>query len=214
MRPVHALLLAVLTLPLFQAATAPASAQTPRERMRHRLEQRSAQDDGEHRMAKVPDGARVERNIAYGTEQPVSMDRIVAAAKAANAHKFIEKMPEGYKTQIGSRGSRLSGGERQRIAIARAILKNAPILILDEATSSLDSETEALIQDALNNMMKGRTVFVIAHRLSTIQNCDVIYVVEGGRFVEHGSHEELLALNGRYARFYSIQFGRNMTETV
>lgn len=154
----------------------------------------------------------VANNIAYGTDEPVPIEKIVAAAKAANAHKFIEKMPDGYNSMVGSHGSRLSGGERQRLAIARAILKNAPILILDEATSSLDSETEALIQDALTNMMKGRTVFVIAHRLSTIQNCDVIYVVENGRFVEHGTHEELIARNGRYARFYSIQFGRTTSE--
>ncbi len=149
----------------------------------------------------------VARNIAYGCPN-ASMDAIIKAAKEANAHKFItESLDNGYETMIGTRGGRLSGGERQRIAIARAILKNAPILILDEATSALDTETEALIQEALDRVMVGRTVFVIAHRLSTIRNCDIIYVVDNGRLVESGSHDELLALNKRYARFYNIQFG-------
>ena len=107
---------------------------------------------------------------------------------------------------MGSRGTRLSGGERQRLAIARAILKDAPILILDEATSALDSETEALIQEALSNLIKGRTTIVIAHRLSTIQNCDRIYVLDHGKIIEEGSHQELLNQNGRYARFHRIQF--------
>jgi subfamily B ATP-binding cassette protein MsbA len=150
----------------------------------------------------------VANNIAYGMRGQVSPEQIEAAARAANAHKFItEKLPEGYETPIGSRGVRLSGGERQRLAIARAILRNAPILILDEATSSLDSETEALIQEALTRVIKGRTVFVIAHRLSTIMNCDEIYVMDGGRFVERGTHDELMALGGRYARYFNIQHG-------
>lgn len=150
----------------------------------------------------------VANNIAYGMRGKVSQEQIEAAARAANAHKFItEKLPQGYETEIGSRGVRLSGGERQRLAIARAILRNAPILILDEATSSLDSETEALIQEALMRVIKGRTVFVIAHRLSTVMNCDEIYVMDGGRFVEHGTHDELMVQGGRYARYFNIQHG-------
>jgi len=150
----------------------------------------------------------IANNIAYGVEGPPDMNRVVAAAEAANAHGFITaKLPQGYETPVGTRGSRLSGGERQRIAIARAIYRNVPILILDEATSALDSETESLIQDALNHVMEGRTVVVVAHRLSTIQNCDEIYVMDHGRFVENGTHEELLRQNGRYARFHAIQFG-------
>lgn len=157
----------------------------------------------------------VANNIAYGMRTPPSREQIEQAAKAANAHQFIsQKLPRGYDTMIGSRGARLSGGERQRIAIARAILKNSPILILDEATSALDSATEALIQDALLNVIKGRTVFVIAHRLSTIQNCDEIYVIDNGRFVEHGTHEELLLREGRYAYFHSIQFGKSAPAPV
>lgn len=148
----------------------------------------------------------VSNNIAYGIQRPVEMDEIVAAAKAAKAHDFIMRLPNGYDTPVGSRGTRLSGGERQRLAIARAILKDAPILILDEATSALDSETEALIQEALANLIKGRTTIVIAHRLSTIQNCDRIYVLDGGRIIEQGSHSDLLEHEGRYARFHKIQF--------
>jgi subfamily B ATP-binding cassette protein MsbA len=149
----------------------------------------------------------VANNIAYGCDETVTREQIEEAAKAANAHDFIMGKPKGYDTMIGSHGVRLSGGERQRLAIARAIIKNSPILILDEATSSLDSRTEALIQDALARLMKTRTVFVIAHRLSTIQHCDEIFVLEKGRFVESGTHEQLLRMDGRYARFYSIQFG-------
>ena len=151
----------------------------------------------------------VANNIAYGVESGVSRERIEEAARAANAHKFIvEKLPQGYETRIGSRGVRLSGGERQRLAIARAILKNAPVLVLDEATSALDSETEALIQDALAKLVEGRTVFVIAHRLSTIMSCDEIIVIDGGRIVERGTHTQLMGLaGGRYARSYSIQYG-------
>jgi subfamily B ATP-binding cassette protein MsbA len=152
----------------------------------------------------------VANNIAYGHRQGVTPERVAveAAAKAAKLHEFImAQLPQGYDTVIGSRGSLLSGGQKQRLAIARAIFRDAPILILDEATSSLDSETESLIQEALNNLMQNRTTVVVAHRLSTIQRCDEIYVMDKGRFIEHGTHEELLKYNGRYARFYQIQFG-------
>jgi subfamily B ATP-binding cassette protein MsbA len=148
----------------------------------------------------------VRNNIAYG--QPhVPMSRIISAAQAALAHDFIERLPQGYDTIIGERGARLSGGERQRLAIARALLKDAPILILDEATSSLDTESEAAVQAALGNLMQGRTVLVIAHRLSTVRSADRIAVMEDGRITELGSHEELIALGGTYNRLYQLQFG-------
>ena len=144
-------------------------------------------------------------NIAYG--QPnVPLKSVVAAAEAALADGFIRKLPEGYDTVIGERGFRLSGGERQRIAIARALLKNAPILILDEATSALDSESEALVQSALGNLMTGRTVLVIAHRLSTIRRADRIVVLEGGVISDAGRHEDLMARLGTYRRLYDLQF--------
>jgi ATP-binding cassette, subfamily B, bacterial MsbA len=147
----------------------------------------------------------VRNNIAYG--QPhVSQKRVEEAARAARAHEFIGALPEAYDTMIGERGVRLSGGERQRIAIARAILKNAPILILDEATSALDSESESLVQSALQNLMSGRTVFVIAHRLSTVRRADRIVVLENGTISDIGAHEELMQKLGTYRRLYEMQF--------
>lgn len=144
-------------------------------------------------------------NILYG-KLDASPEEIIAAAKAANAHSFIEDLPEGYDTQIGERGAKLSGGQRQRIAIARAILKNPRVLILDEATSALDTESEKLVQEALDKLMIGRTSFVIAHRLSTVQRADVILVMEHGRICERGTHDELLALGGLYSKLYQVQF--------
>ncbi|HNU86157.1 MAG TPA: lipid A export permease/ATP-binding protein MsbA [Syntrophales bacterium] len=147
----------------------------------------------------------VRNNIAYGDIRK-SDEEIVKAAKAANAHDFILKLPEGYDTVIGEQGVKLSGGERQRISIARALLKDAPILILDEATSSLDSEAEAEVQDAVDRLIKGRTTLMIAHRLSTIRNADRIIVIVDGRIVEEGSHESLLTREGEYWKLYQMQF--------
>jgi ATP-binding cassette, subfamily B, bacterial MsbA len=147
----------------------------------------------------------VRNNIAYG--QPhVSPQRVEEAARAALAHDFITELPEGYDSLIGERGLRLSGGERQRISIARAILKNAPILILDEATSALDTESESLVQSALQNLMAGRTVFVIAHRLSTVRRADRILVLDNGMIIDEGSHECLMSHTGAYRRLYDLQF--------
>lgn len=149
----------------------------------------------------------ISNNIAYLPKRDsIPFDDIVKAAKAANAHDFIIAMPDGYNTVIGERGVRLSGGQRQRLSIARALLKNPPILILDEATSSLDAESEYLVQEALNRLMKGRTTFVIAHRLSTIQHADRIVVLSKGRIVEEGRHDELIRVGGEYARLYIRQF--------
>jgi ABC-type multidrug transport system fused ATPase/permease subunit len=135
------------------------------------------------------------------------LDEVKEAARKANAHDFISSFPEQYETVVGERGIKLSGGQRQRIAIARAILKDPAILILDEATSSLDSESEALVQDALNNLMKGRTSFVIAHRLSTIRNADKIIVLENGKVKESGTHRELLSLqDGLYKSLSLLQY--------
>ena len=147
----------------------------------------------------------VRNNIAYGSLLR-SDQEIIEAAKAANAHGFIQRFPQGYDTVIGEGGVKLSGGERQRISIARAILKNAPILILDEATSSLDSDSETEVQMAMDSLMRGRTVFVIAHRLSTIRNAHRIIVLSDGGIVEEGTHEALMALNGEYRRLYDLQF--------
>ena len=147
----------------------------------------------------------VRNNIAYG-QPAVSQNQVQEAAKAALAHDFIMELPAGYDTVIGERGVRLSGGERQRIAIARALLKNAPILILDEATSALDSESESLVQSALQNLMVGRTVFVIAHRLSTVRRADRIVVLENGTITDIGAHEELMNKLGTYRRLYELQF--------
>jgi subfamily B ATP-binding cassette protein MsbA len=144
-------------------------------------------------------------NIAYG-QPAVSQREVESAARAALAHDFIMRLPAGYDTVIGEKGVRLSGGERQRIAIARALLKNAPILILDEATSALDSESESLVQSALQNLMTGRTVIVIAHRLSTIRRANRIVVLENGTVADVGTHEELMQRAGTYRRLYDLQF--------
>ncbi len=148
----------------------------------------------------------VRRNIAYGASGQYTDAQVEAAARAANAHGFITELPEGYDTVLGERGTRLSGGQRQRIAIARALLTDPPILILDEATSALDTESERLVQEAIDRLLAGRTVFVIAHRLSTITHASQILVLDRGRIVERGSHQELLDLRGAYHRLHSMQF--------
>jgi subfamily B ATP-binding cassette protein MsbA len=144
-------------------------------------------------------------NIAYGTPG-ATPQQIEAAARAANAHDFVVAQPEGYRTRIGERGQRLSGGQRQRVTIARALLKNSPLLILDEATSALDQEAERLVQEALTTLMLNRTSFVIAHRLSTVRRADAIIVLERGRVVEIGRHDDLIARpHGAYARLHELQ---------
>ena len=146
------------------------------------------------------------QNIAYGKPNATRAE-IMKAAELANASEFIEKMPKGYDTLVGERGVSLSGGQRQRIAIARAVIRNTPILILDEPSSGLDAESEKLVFEALDRLMKGKTSIVIAHRLSTIRSADVIFVVQDGKLVESGKHEELAAAGGLYAELYEIQFG-------
>jgi subfamily B ATP-binding cassette protein MsbA len=146
----------------------------------------------------------VRNNIAYGDPER-RIDDVIAAAKAAHADEFIRSMPNGYDSQIGEMGMQLSGGQRQRLAIARALLKDAPILILDEATSALDSDSERMVQEALEHLMTERTTLVIAHRLSTIRNADRIVVLVDGTIAEEGTHEELLARKSEYSRLYSLQ---------
>jgi ATP-binding cassette subfamily B protein len=150
----------------------------------------------------------IAENIAYGTFT-ADQDHIERAAKLAEAHDFIMQLPDGYKTQIGERGQRLSGGQRQRLSIARAILKNPPILILDEATSAVDNETEAAIQRSINKIVKGRTTVIIAHRLSTVRHVDQIYVLEQGQIVQQGTHDQLAEISGIYADLWALQMGTN-----
>jgi subfamily B ATP-binding cassette protein MsbA len=147
----------------------------------------------------------VRDNIAYGNRK-ASQAEIEAAARAAYAYDFVTAFPEGFQTPMGELGSRLSGGEKQRICIARALLKDAPILILDEATSSLDTEAESVVQRALENLMKGRTTFIIAHRLSTVSHAHRIVVLVNGRIAEEGTHQELLSRRGEYTKLYQKQF--------
>ncbi|RLD78747.1 MAG: ABC transporter ATP-binding protein, partial [Bacteroidetes bacterium] len=143
-------------------------------------------------------------NIAFGMHN-VSEEDVIEAAKVANAHEFIDKMPEGYQTNIGDRGTKLSGGQKQRLSIARAVLRNPPILIMDEATSALDTESERLVQEALANVMSNRTSIVIAHRLSTIKFADEIIVLQKGKIVERGDHDNLIAQNGIYRKLHDLQ---------
>jgi ATP-binding cassette subfamily B protein len=148
--------------------------------------------------------ATIRENIAFGRPGASEAD-IIAAAKAAQAHDFVSALPQGYDTLVGERGAGLSGGERQRVAIARALIKDAPLILLDEATASLDSESEHYVQRAVAELCKGRTTIVIAHRLSTVMHADKILVIEAGRVAESGRHDELLRKGGRYALFYRLQ---------
>jgi subfamily B ATP-binding cassette protein MsbA len=143
-------------------------------------------------------------NIAFG-KTDATPEQVEAAARIANAHNFILETEQGYNTNIGDRGTKLSGGQRQRICIARAVLSNPPVMLLDEATSALDTESEKLVQDALNNLMKNRTSLIIAHRLSTIQNADIIVVLDNGKIVEQGNHQELINHNGLYKKLIDMQ---------
>ena len=147
----------------------------------------------------------IAENIAYGSPD-ATIEEIRDAARKANIAEFVESLPDGYETEVGERGSHLSGGQKQRIAIARVFLKNPPILIFDEATSALDNESEQAVQESLSELARGRTTLVIAHRLSTIKGADEIVTMEGGRVSERGTHEELLARGGTYARYYAMQF--------
>jgi len=170
-----------------------------------------AQDDLRHAQAYVPQEPllfhrSIRENIAYG-KPSASQAEILSASKKAHAHEFVKELPNGYATLVGERGVKLSGGQRQRIAIARAIIKDCPVLILDEATSALDSESERLIQDALWKLMEGRTAIVIAHRLSTIQRMDRIVVLEEGEIAEQGTHKQLLGKGGVYAMLWKHQSG-------
>jgi ABC-type multidrug transport system fused ATPase/permease subunit len=147
----------------------------------------------------------IEFNIKYGISE-FTEDDLIVSTKAANAYDFIQDQPDGFKTVIGEKGVKLSGGQRQRIAIARAIYKNPPFLILDEATSALDTKSERLVQNALDNLMKNRTVLVIAHRLSTVKNADQIIVMDEGKIIETGSHNQLYDKKGMYYNLYNVQF--------
>jgi subfamily B ATP-binding cassette protein MsbA len=157
----------------------------------------------------------VREHIAYARPE-ASPEDVEAAARVANAHDFITQLPEGYETLVGERGVKLSGGQRQRIAIARAVLKNPAVLVLDEATSSLDNESERLVEVALERLLVGRTTLIIAHRLSTVQRADRLVVLDQGRIVEQGTHAELLRLGGVYAKLFQMQWrdGEDLTSAL